>query len=74
MESSDKNITTFDFTLDQEVTVIESFYPAFPPLDFITMMGGALGLWLGLGVAQLVEYLLSLVSWFTHNTTLHKNK
>ena len=36
-------------------------------------MGGALGLWLGLGVAQLMEYVLSLVSWFTHNTTLQKN-
>ena len=34
--------------------VTESFYPAFSPLSFITMMGGALGLWLGVGAVQLV--------------------
>ena len=73
-ENVDDNFTTFDLTLDQEVTVTESSYPPFPPLDFITTLGGVLGLWLGLGVAQLVEYVLGLVSWFTHSNVLQKNK
>jgi len=58
------NITTFDLTLDQEVTVTESFYPPFSPLDFITVSGGAFGLWLGMGAVQVVQYVVSASSWF----------
>ena len=63
-------------TLVQEVMVTESFYPAFSPLSFITMMGGALGLWLGVGAVQLVAYLVSSVSWIKLKvpTVFNKNK
>ena len=56
--------------------VTESFYPAFSPLSFITMMGGALGLWLGVGAVQLVAYLVSSVSWIKLKvpTVFNKNK
>ena len=60
---SQENETTFDLTLDQEVTVTESFYPSFSPLTFFTVMGGALGLWLGVGVVQVVSYVVTAVSW-----------
>ena len=63
-------------TLVQEVMVTESFYPAFSPLSFITMMGGALGLWLGVGAVQLVAYLVSSVSWIKLKvpTVFNRNK
>ena len=60
---SQENETTFDLTMDQEVTVTESFYPSFSPLTFFTVMGGALGLWLGVGVVQVVSYVVTAVSW-----------
>ena len=60
---SQENETTFDLTMDQEVTVTESFYPPFSPLTFFTVMGGALGLWLGVGVVQVVSYVASAASW-----------
>ena len=60
---SQENETTFDLTLDQEVTVTESFYPSFSPLTFFTVMGGALGLWLGVGVVQVVSYVVTAVAW-----------
>ena len=56
--------STFDLTLDQEVTITESFYPPFSPLEFITVSGGAFGLWLGMGAVQVVEYAASATSWF----------
>ena len=64
---SQENETTFDLTMDQEVTVTESFYPPFSPLTFFTVMGGALGLWLGVGVVQVVSYVASAASWITVN-------
>ena len=62
------NITTFDLTLDQEVTLTESFYPPFSPLDFITVSGGALGLWLGIGAVQVVQYVVNASSLFKFST------
>ena len=59
---SDREYSSLHLTLVQEVMVTESFYPAFSPLSFITMMGGALG-WLGVGAVQLVAYLLNAVHW-----------
>ena len=56
--TDDTNQTIFDFTFDQTVTITETFYPAFEFLDFLSKTGGAIGLWLGLGLAQLVEYVV----------------
>ena len=48
-----------DLSFDQNVVITESFYPNFSPLAFLTMMGGALGLWLGMGVLQVLHVLAS---------------
>ena len=50
------NLTVFDFTLDQTVTITEAFYPKFNLQEFLSKTGGAVGLWLGLGMVQLVKY------------------
>ena len=50
------NFTVFDFTLDQTVTITEAFYPKFNLQEFLSKTGGAVGLWLGLGMVQLVKY------------------
>ena len=51
--------------MDQEVTVTESFYPSFSPLTFFTVMGGALGLFLGfsfLTLWDLAEAVLGVIN------------
>ena len=57
-ENEDSQI---ELTFDQTVTVQESFYPNFSFTKFFAELGGSLGLWLGVGIAQiainLVQYL-----------------
>ena len=57
-----KNISSFHFTLDQIITLYDSDFPGFGWVSLLTDLGGSLGLWLGLGVAQLVEIILN---WIT---------
>ena len=52
----------FDLSVDQTVTITESFYPKFSPLSFITKMGSAIGLWLGAGVVQMIHFGLGAFS------------
>ena len=46
----------FDLTFKQDVPVTEYFYPEFSLPDFLSNIGGTLGLWLGVGVLQLGGY------------------
>ena len=57
---TDKNRKTiFDFTFDQTVTITEAFFPKFKLQKFLSDTGGAIGLWLGLGMVQLVQYFIT---------------
>ena len=57
-----KKTIKFDLSVDQTVTITESFYPKFSPLSFITKMGSAIGLWLGAGVVQMIHFGLGAFS------------
>ena len=45
----------FTISVDQTVTITESFYAPLSLAELFSSLGGALGLWLGLGVIQIVE-------------------
>ena len=44
------------FNIDQTVDITEYFYPEFSISNFLSSVGGSLGLWLGIGVVQIGGY------------------
>ena len=48
--------TLFEISIDQRVKITESFYATPSLAEIFSSLGGALGLWLGLGMMQIVEH------------------
>ena len=69
------NKSEFDLTIKQ-VSVTEYYYPEFSLPDFLSNLGGTLGLWLGVGVLQLGGYgillLKELMSKFNTEKSRHQ--
>ena len=55
------NYSIVDLTFSDYVMVSSTAFPAFNFIDFLSNIGGSMGLWLGLGVAQLFEKLASFI-------------
>ena len=49
----DKNNSVLDITFDQEVTITESYYAKVSFSKLFADLGGALGIWLGVGIIQM---------------------
>ena len=47
--------TVFDFTFNQKVLTREFYFPDFSLTRFFSELGGALGLWLGIGAVQMMN-------------------
>ena len=45
----------FQLQFEKSVDITEFYYPEFSITDFLTNIGGSLGLWLGLGVLQFTD-------------------
>ena len=49
-----------ELILSDKVMVTNNFYPKFSFVEVLASLGGSLGLWLGLGVLQLLQHLLTI--------------
>ena len=62
----DEDFSKIELTLDQSVLVTKSFYPSLSLSRLFSDLGGAMGLWLGLGIIQLFGYAVKLSTFVNH--------
>ena len=56
---SNSNISTLLLTVSSKVLVTRTDFPEFSLASFLSEVGGSMGLWLGLGMVQVMERLLT---------------
>ena len=56
--------SAFFLTFDKTVTITESRFPAVDVAKLFADLGGTLGLWLGLGVIQIINFVMDLFTLF----------
>ena len=60
-------LVKIDLTLNQNVIITEAYIPEFSVPSFFASVGGALGLWLGVGLVHLCSSGISLAAWIRSN-------
>ena len=58
-------------TFNQDVTVRESFYKSLSYSELFSALGGTLGLWLGVGIMQIIEHLANCGNIVNNVLKLH---
>ena len=51
-----RDVSKFEITIEDVVIITEFFYPTMTLSDFLSKVGGTVGLWLGMGAIQLYIY------------------
>ena len=60
-KSEPKNTSKIDIAFSDTLTITTSDFPKFNPAEFLSTLGGSMGLWLGLGVVQTIEIVLNAI-------------
>ena len=60
--ASSTNYSTVDLTFDQSVQLTATTFVKFSFSDFLSSVGGSMGLWLGLGLLQATELLVQSIT------------
>ena len=58
------DMSFIELILPQKIMVTTTFYPNFSLVELLSSLGGSVGLWLGLGVLQLLHTLANLLPYF----------
>ena len=61
-ENHKYDLSGLSIAFNQHVEVTESFIPEFSVTTFLAGLGGSLGLWLGVGVVQLLTFGVALLN------------
>ena len=64
---NNEDYSAFSFTLNQDIYIEESFIPPFSVATFFADLGGSLGLWLGVGVVQILGGVYKILLWTQNN-------
>ena len=59
---------TIDIVFDHNISITVFYFPDFSFAEFLSLLGGSMGLWLGAGVLQIVDVLIRNV-WYKINKT-----
>ena len=51
-----RDVSKFEITIEDVVIITEFFYPTLTLSNFLSQVGGTIGLWLGMGAVQLYIY------------------
>ena len=58
-----EDVSPIILVIDPNVVITESYIPNFSLATFIADLGGSLGLWLGVGVVQILKSAYELYAW-----------
>ena len=58
-----EDVSPIILVIDPNVVTTESYIPNFSLATFIADLGGSLGLWLGVGVVQILRSAFELYKW-----------
>ena len=66
------NFSLIKLTLQDEVSITKSFYAPLSVSDLFSSLGGVIGLWLGIGILQIVDHGIILAKLCSNMTAKKK--
>ena len=71
-QSGALNFSLIKLTLKDEVIITKSFYAPLSVSDLFSSLGGVIGLWLGIGILQIVDHGIILARLCSNMTAKEK--
>ena len=58
------NESRLELSIKDQVVITKSFYPPLSVMTLFSSLGGVMGLWLGMGIMQILDYGIVLTKYF----------
>ena len=63
-KSYEYNESRLELSIKDQVVVKKSFYPPLSVMNLFSSLGGVMGLWLGMGILQILDYGIVITKYF----------